>query len=363
MDSQNFYRNSFKFLVNQDNIKFVLKSLYKHLSIFKFNKDSTFDYQTLTSIYFDNNSFDSYNTRLQNEPDAKILRLRYYNGNKDTLFFECKTKKGLCDEVSKKERVNVTVDEVHDMIDREKLYNSDIELKRSIVYFLRTKDFIPKLKIKYKRREFFGTINDINIRLTFDTNLTAYYHQDLFKSNDSRKFLHLKYAVLELKLPMECKDHTVIDFINSLINKGLIYYFPDFSKYILSACYLYNSNIVNEPYWYKDVLVKRNIDKKIKLYPIALNPNLLNSYVRLCYKGMNVAVVLPMSVIKINELTNHSSMIINLYTIKFIIFFALCYNLLEFVFIKHNLMNKHIVQFDNYLPYIITLLVNLSFIL
>jgi len=280
---ENFKRKSYKFLINKENIDQVSQILNLNLDIDRFNESVPIS-QVVSSIYLDNQNFDSYYSRLNKDPDAVIIRLRYYNNDYNNLFLECKTHSGFTKDFSIKERIKLNPSEISDYFSSRNIINYKTNpLYDKINYYIINKEFRPKIKIIYNRTSYKNKQLDTtkNIRATFDTNLSAFIVddiKDIYQTNSTNKKIKINYGILELKLNID-DDYSSIKFINELIQSDYLIEFPEFSKYISSVSCLYNNLIIKKPYWYEDIITNKNSNQhNYKIYPFALKPNLFNSF-------------------------------------------------------------------------------------
>jgi SPX domain protein involved in polyphosphate accumulation len=366
---ENFKRKSFKFLINKKYIEEVKKILSDNLIIDRFSDNVPIS-QIVSSIYLDNNNFNSYYARLNKEPDAVLIRLRYYNKDYNNLFLECKTHSGFTKDFSVKERIKLNPSDINDYFTSRNLINYKTNpLYDKINFYIINKDYSPKIKIIYNRISYKNNINNndlsnnINIRATLDENLNAFIINninDIYKNDETNKKVKINYGILELKLNVN-DNYENIKFINDLIESEYIVEFPEFSKYISCVSYLYNNLILKKPYWYDEIInYKNNKNNNFRIYPYALKPNIFNSFQHIFYKIFSLAISLPFVIIKINKIYKHKSIIINLYSVKYFIIIILIYNILDYHRNKYNLLNKQLSRIDNFIPYIFTFIFILS---
>lgn len=91
---QNFVRNTTKYWVHTENITELKLLILKHLPVLVFNPNKEFEKadSAISSIYFDNESFDLYLGRLEKTEGAEAIRFRWYGGMENReIYVERKT--------------------------------------------------------------------------------------------------------------------------------------------------------------------------------------------------------------------------------------------------------------------------------
>ena len=78
------FRNEEKIHLNKSKLFLFKDYLYKKKA------QKIFETRKINSIYFDNKNLDMYNHSIEGLVPRKKIRIRYYNENKDDLFFETK---------------------------------------------------------------------------------------------------------------------------------------------------------------------------------------------------------------------------------------------------------------------------------
>jgi SPX domain protein involved in polyphosphate accumulation len=368
---ENFKRKSYKFLINKKYINDVKKILSDNLIIDRFSDNVPIS-QLVSSIYLDDNNFYSYHSRLNKDPDAVLIRLRYYNNNHNNLFLECKTHSGFTKDFSVKERIKLNPSDISEYFSSRNTINYKTNpLYDKINFYIINKNYSPKIKIIYNRISYKNnTDSSNNIRATLDENLYAFVVNDIkdiynnIDNYETNKKVKINYGILEIKLNLH-ENYENIKFINDLIESKYIVEFPEFSKYISTVSYLYNNIISKKPYWYDHIINynnnnnnnnHNNNNNNFKIYPFALKPNIFNSFQHIFYKIFSLTLSIPFIILKINKINNHKSIIINKYTFKYFIVFILLYNILDYHKNKYNLLNKQLSRIENYIPYLFTFL-------
>lgn len=372
----NFIRKSYKFLIEYNNLDYVKKSLddFKFIKI-KIDENNPVN-QKVSSIYFDNDIYLSYNNRILKNPDAMCIRLRTYNNDLNIFFAECKIHKGYTSLNSIKERIKLDTRDIYNLLNnRDDYYLKKSTIYDKINYNIINKNFKPKISVVYNRTAY--SYDDI--RLTLDSDLYAYETDNLdnimsenLTNIDTFRF---KYAILELKIKNN-QSYMDINIIKKLINDKILIQVPEFSKY-LSCLYYFKANELNiKPYWYDDFIneihntkiYKNLLEKPIQnlnnlVIPISLKPNTFTSIESLYYKIFNLIIGIPFLLSQYDKITNHSSLLLNPFILKYYIIICLFVNMITYIQINNGLINRTLNYIGTIFPILLGLIMILSILL
>ena len=378
-NSDNFIRKSYKFLVKYNNLTKVKNLLEDSFFCFKFD-DTTPNTQKILSTYFDNDKYNSYNERYKKEPDSICIRFRTYNDLSDIFFAECKSRKGNSNQISMKERLQLSKNNLFNILNNRIDYNElTCQLYNKINYNIINNDYKPKVKVIYHRTSY--SDND-KIRITLDENLHAYKQTCnktiLVDVKDNTNIFKFEYSILELKIPVD-KTYLDIDLFKSMIKNKLIIEMPEFSKFISCMYYFYADNLEIKPYWYDDYINNidnkietnfildtidnnLNLDEKTTIYPIVLKPTMFTALESLYYKIFNIILGIPFTLYQYDKITSHKSFLLEPIILKYYFIICLTFNLLVYSNIKNKLANRTINIANTLFPIILGLLFILSII-
>ncbi|OAJ37425.1 hypothetical protein BDEG_21443 [Batrachochytrium dendrobatidis JEL423] len=285
--SQSYVRRTTKYWVHPDNVTEVKIHILKNLPVLVFaSKDSKAADPAISSIYFDNDSFDLYLGRLEKHEGAEAIRLRWY-GNMDQteVFVERKThREDWTGETSIKARFSIkekyvnaylkgdyTMDRtIEKMRVRGLKSEKDLEelqaLSSQVQQTVGVKGLKPMVRTFYNRTAF-QLPGDARVRISLDTELTM-IREDNFgrpRSGDNWRrmdagtiapFSHLPeedlcafpYAVLEVKLQTQHGTEAPA-WVTELINSHLVEEVPKFSKFIHGVSTLLENRVSLLPFW------------------------------------------------------------------------------------------------------------------
>ena len=209
-----------KFVVGKNNNEFFEKFL-------KFNSfKKLYEDREVSSIYFDTLNYDFLRANIDGIGSRKKYRIRWYNKDLKSIFFEEKSKKNFL--VSKKvKKINFD-------------FNQENFSKSLKDYYLKDKDKNFKnynlqlvLKTNYKRSYWLS--GDKRIRATIDTNLTTSPYVNL------NQIIRLPDTILEFKFSPKYENYFRDFFKNFRSGLRVVKY----SKYVKSFLELNNSGFVN----------------------------------------------------------------------------------------------------------------------
>ncbi|KAI9000217.1 vacuolar transporter chaperone 4 [Gaertneriomyces semiglobifer] len=284
---QNFVRRTTKYWVHPDNVTEVKCIILKYLPVLVFSaKGKKEPDPAITSIYFDNDSFDLYLGRLEKTEGAEAIRLRWY-GNMDQteIFVERKThREDWTGEQSVKSRfplkekyVNaflkgeLTPEQIVEKMKKkgltdEKELTTRETLAREVQESVMNKKLHPAVRTFYNRTAF-QLPGDARVRISLDTELTMIREDnegrprsdgnwrrtdagttapfDYLPAEDVCAF---PYAILEVKLQTQ-HGASAPKWVEELVNSHLVEEVPKFSKFIHGIATLLEHHVSLLPFW------------------------------------------------------------------------------------------------------------------
>ncbi|KAG1149447.1 hypothetical protein G6F37_000443 [Rhizopus arrhizus] len=297
VDQTAFERATAKYWVHPDNITEVKSIILFHLPVHIFNQKKQYEESDMavSSVYFDNQQLGLYTGRLEREPGAEAIRLRWYGDNEEDVYVERKTHKAAWLEgKSVKDRFRIKQGLVNDyLIGRYTADDlvEDLRMKANgkarseavleenhfvasgIQASIKKKSLQPMCRVFYNRTAF-QLPGDQRLRISLDSNLTFIREHGFTQSHWRRKdvgidypfrnvadedILRFPYAILETKLQTHLGQECPA-WLTSLIESHLVYEVPRFSKYIHGAATLFKKNIPVAPYWLEEF--SKDIRKK-----------------------------------------------------------------------------------------------------
>ncbi|KAI9351026.1 VTC domain-containing protein [Pilaira anomala] len=286
-DQNAFERATAKYWIHPDNVTELKAILLFHLPVLVFNADKPIEPSdsAISSVYFDNPTFDLYQGRLQRDESAEAIRFRWYGPmESNSIFIERKTHHApWLNGASVKDRFRLDESKVNDFIKGNytaKEYENDLRSKGTlsedsikenhfiasgIQNSLKEKELEPVMRVFYNRTAF-QIPGDQRLRLSLDTDLTFVREDGLFerrngdwrrpdmgidypfnniKSNEVYKF---PYAVLETKLQTHL-GQAPPQWLTRLLESHLVYEVPRFSKFLQGCAYFWNPRLPLLPWW------------------------------------------------------------------------------------------------------------------
>ncbi|KAJ3182312.1 vacuolar transporter chaperone [Geranomyces variabilis] len=284
---QNFVRRTTKYWVHPDNVTEVKCIILKYLPVLVFSaKGKKEPDPAITSIYFDNDSFDLYLGRLEKTEGAEAIRLRWY-GNMDQteIFVERKThREDWTGEQSVKSRFPIKEKYVNDYLAGKYDYEQSVqkmrtkggkdekelshlaELSREVYQSVSQKSLHPAVRTFYNRTAF-QLPGDARVRISLDTELTMIRedNEDRPRSGNNWRRMDVgttapfdnipaedvcafPYAVLEVKLQTQAGAEAP-KWVDELINSHLVEEVPKFSKFIHGVATLLENRVSLLPFW------------------------------------------------------------------------------------------------------------------
>lgn len=202
MNEKTFDRVEKKYLITSSEKKKLLSLIEKNMKKSDHYKSEIFN------IYFDTDNYDLIIKSIDNPNFKEKLRARAYGGY-DKVFMEIKTKlkkSGL--KIGYKRRFLITHADYRKLAVKEKTAvelasqkietTNDVQIAKEVDYLIKTLDLKPKILVYYNRSSY---INDDNLRITFDENLSFRNKNLAFKRNagDKHYFNSEKNIIMEVK--------------------------------------------------------------------------------------------------------------------------------------------------------------------
>lgn len=307
---------SFKFWVHPDNLMEVKATILRHLPVLVYNaagesgafndeddddeddEDDQFGFSrndpTINCLYFDNDHFDLYNSKLAKSPNASTLRIKWIGKlyDKPKIYVEKKSFEkssetydvdekfalkekyldsfisGNFDEekylrkLAKKGDSAVAIDEAKSHID-------------SLTKYIKDNHVQPCLRTTYKRTAF-QIPGDEKVRVVIDSDI-YFIREDSFDERrpirdpakwhrtdiDSKlnqplsllrkgEFVKFPYAELEIKVKTKKKKSVWID---ELVHSHLVKEVPNFSKFVhgIASLFLEDDKLDSIPFWFNEL--------------------------------------------------------------------------------------------------------------
>jgi len=163
------------------------------------------------SLYFDNYMDKALREKIDGVNSREKFRIRYYGTDTDYICLEKKSKiNGLCS----KEKVRITKDECHRIINGDIGFLSESEnnLKNEFYAKMRYQVLRPKCIVTYKRESY--VYKSGNVRITIDTDIGGSYSVRDFLNPDLKVCSYVKTCILEVKwdeyLPKIIQDAVMV---------------------------------------------------------------------------------------------------------------------------------------------------------
>ncbi|KAJ2784689.1 hypothetical protein H4R18_000980 [Coemansia javaensis] len=292
-NGQNFVRQTTKYWVHPDNVMELKLYILKYLPVLIYRtKGSTRPPNpAITSIYFDNDSLDLYQGRIEKSEGAEAVRLRWYGDMDSTeIFVERKTHhEDWTGEKSVKERFSIKEKHVNDYIAGAYTLDAKIErlreegkkseqdlqdmdtLSRQIYDSIRTRRLEPVVRSFYNRTAF-QIPGDARVRISLDTELTMVREDSFdgkpraganwrrtdigidypFSQLPEEDVCRFPYAILEVKLQTQSGVEPP-QWVLDLIDSHLVEAVPKFSKFIHGVSVLLEDRVDVLPFWFSQM--------------------------------------------------------------------------------------------------------------
>lgn len=246
---------------------------------------------TITSIYFDNPSFDLYNAKVDHTSQASSLRLRWYGQLDDNPEIYCEKKTVDKDDVSKEEKFTTKGKYVQRYLEGDYKLEKDVKKLRDrfgehseqakrleqtvadVHNFIESNALQPMMRANYTRTAF-QIPGDNRVRITLDTNLALIREDSLDEDRPCRdpKDWHRKdidgsqwdypfskvhkgeinrfpYALLEIRI----KGKKRYEWTSDVMNSHLVKPAPRFSKFVHGVAQLFDDYVNTFPFWLNEV--------------------------------------------------------------------------------------------------------------
>lgn len=285
--TRDFVRKTTKYWVHPDNVMELKLYILKFLPVLIYNATSDADIAdpAITSIYFDNETFDLYLGRLQKHEGAEAIRLRWYGPtNNQEIFIERKThQEDWTGEKSVKQRFPLKEKHVNAFLRGE--YNiektaskmllrgksaKEVDAFRQLATEVQTrvleKNLRPAIRSFYNRTAF-QLPGDASVRISLDTELTLIREDNsgMVRAGDNWRrtdigtdwpfsqlpegdICRFPYAILEVKLQTQYGSEPPV-WVQRLIESHLVEAVPKFSKYIHGVATLMEDKVSLLPFW------------------------------------------------------------------------------------------------------------------
>jgi len=225
MSDSSFNRIEKKYVISINQYNSLKAAVIANLNI---DDNSSEGEYNVSNIYYD--TIDSLIIKKSvSKPKFKEkLRLRAYGHVSDDKLLYMEIKKKVNGSVNKR-RTKITKQEADYIIESHQLPNikpyHNLQVLKEILYHITKYNVVPKLFVSYDR-EAYSTKNDVNLRITFDTNIiTRRNYLDFKHGNFGDNLLDHNHKVLEIK----SNNNLPLWLIESL-NENKIYE-SGFSKY------------------------------------------------------------------------------------------------------------------------------------
>lgn len=285
--TRDFVRKTTKYWVHPDNVMELKLYILRYLPVLIYNASSDTDIAdpAITSIYFDNESFDLYLGRLEKHEGAEAIRLRWYGPTSNQeIFVERKThQEDWTGEKSVKQRfplkeknvnaflkgdysVEKTASKMRDRGKNESEVEAFQKLASEVQNRVLEKNLRPAVRSFYNRTAF-QLPGDACVRISLDTELSL-IREDNFgatRAGDNWRRLDIgtdwpfnqlpegdicrfPYAVLEVKLQTQYGAEPP-SWVQRLLESHLVEAVPKFSKYIHGVATLVEDKVSLFPFW------------------------------------------------------------------------------------------------------------------
>lgn len=284
---------SYKFWVHTDNIVEVKTHILRRLPVLLYNPTTSKELDvsqrdpTITSLYFDNSSFDLYNQKVTRATEAGSLRLRWSGDLKEgpAIYLE---KKIVGEDRSHEVRVQLKEKHVQEFLKGEYKFEKKVTrledraqgesqeaaaLKKEVEElqsFIKENELQPMVRANYTRTAF-QIPGDDRIRISLDTNLALiredaldpqrpcrdpedWHRRDIddlamqypFSSINKGEIVRFPHALLEIKLRNGARH---VEWLHDLMVSHLVKEAPRFSKFVHGVAQLFEDHINSLPFW------------------------------------------------------------------------------------------------------------------
>lgn len=199
----NFNRFELKYILTLEQVEELKKDLIKYVIPDSHGKWWKY---TLSSLYYDTHDYRFYWEKIEGLKFRKKIRIRRYVTDdkfdeNSLVYVEIKQR---IDRVTQKRRVWMTYKEAKLLLEEEIIPQNyreeDKEVIEELLAMVKKDNLRPAAITIYNREAFFGTENDIWLRITFDTDVS--YKQkdlDLIDAQPEWHMIPPNYCILEIK--------------------------------------------------------------------------------------------------------------------------------------------------------------------
>lgn len=206
-------RYEFKFMLSLSEYKNFIIAYKSYLNIQK--------KYTVTSLYFDKSQLNFFYQNYNGELIKNKVRLRFYNNQLDSLFFEKKIKNGILNE---KQRIPILAKNINE-----------------IDQFVQINQLFPECFVEFYRTEFVSNELPISkLRVTFDTDLKHSKCKKDKIENLLKNYKSINFHKFDNLYLIELKIDENINYNNLIIYNLLRKYKTSFSKYGVSLKNIYH---------------------------------------------------------------------------------------------------------------------------
>ncbi|GAB4819711.1 hypothetical protein N2152v2_006757 [Parachlorella kessleri] len=312
--SQGIARTSAKYWVRMSDVSTVKHHILQHLPVFQYDKgEGSGDAKLVNSVYFDNSSLELYHGRLDKRPGSIALRMRWYGtGEPQAVQLERKTyRESWKGDESQKERMvlpepkvvpflegDYTPDQLKaDLAAREGTPEGEAEreavLLEEVQKTVDAKQLKPMVRTQYMRTAFQIPF-DNTVRISLDTNvamikenpeegpsctIAGRWYRDPSLPVHRTEITRFPHAVLEIKLSLGEEEGGAPDWVQELLDSGLLTEVHKFSKFIHGTATLFPDMVQASvagtavPYWVDDESVRASMLMSAPEQPAELAPN------------------------------------------------------------------------------------------
>ncbi|KAL4796151.1 VTC domain-containing protein [Aspergillus venezuelensis] len=291
--------SSFKFWIHSDNLLEVKTLILRKLPVLIYNPKSSKELEshandpTITSLYFDNPSFDLYTQKVARSPEAGSLRLRWTGNLREKPPVYLEKKIVTSDNLSKEVKVQLKQKHIKEFLDgeyrlekqvhrMEDMGNGEVEhaesLKRDVEElqsFIKEHNLQPMLRANYTRTAF-QIPGDDRIRISLDTNLALiredsldserpcrdeneWHRKDIDDTEMEYPFSPIRtgeisrfpHGLLEIKLRGSAAHNS--EWVKDLMVSHLVKEAPRFSKFAHGIAQLFEDHVNSFPFWLSEL--------------------------------------------------------------------------------------------------------------
>ncbi|OAA52127.1 SPX domain protein [Cordyceps fumosorosea ARSEF 2679] len=287
-----------KFWIHPDNLLEVRTLILRHLPSLIYSQQTSKDFDgsespTVTSLYFDNKTFELYNKKVDSSKGGESLRLRWYGqlSTKPDIFVEQKVADSTGESRESKFTIKdkyvtpflageYSMEKTAAKMERQgQSAEAVAEYKKTvdnIQSFQQKQKLAPVLRANYMRTAFQKPADD-RIRISIDTDLAfiredtldaerpcrnpdVWHRTDIDDSNMTYPFRNINqsevskfpYTVLEIKL-REDANRKRPAWVEDLLASHLIHAVPRFSKFVHGVASLFEDHVNALPFWLSDL--------------------------------------------------------------------------------------------------------------